>query len=500
MASKRERDVQAKLIADQQATIAELRALVAEMRAMLEQMRVAGAAREAELAAKLEAMQRKAFGKKSEKMPSPKDALRKADQTKADPAATQLKRKQNEERKAELGTDVIPHEVPAAERVCPACESTDLDEQTPKERVDYDYVPGYFRRRVHQQQVLACSCCRTQLVAPAPNRPFEKSPYGAGLIAHVVVQKCACSVPIYRLEKQFKWLGIPVSRSTMTDLFHMAAEKVRPLYERLLYRIAHSDVVLADETTMMIQEPNKRGYVWTFRTDKLIAYKFSPSRSGTTPIAVLGGTEGTLLVDAYTGYNPVVDVDGRVRAGCLAHVRRKFFDALPTAPEAQQALDLILDVYRVEHKAVALQIVRTKKHAKLRNTDSRAAMQRLQDWLVAQRGLDLPKGPLGKAVSYALANWDHLQVFLDDVQVPVDNNASERALRIVALGRKNFLFVGHPQAGQNLAILYSLMATCEAHGIDPHAYLADVLVRIDEHPAKLIDKLLPDQWAAPSKA
>jgi transposase len=187
------------------------------------------------------------------------------------------------------------------------------------ERVDYDFVPGYFRRRVHQLQTLLCTHCQTEVMARAPTRPFENSPYGAGLIAHVVVQKCACSMPIYRLEKQFQWLGIPVSRSTMTDLFHMAADKVRPLYERLLYRIAHSDVVLADETTMTIQERAKRGYMWTVRTDNLIAYKFSTTRSGKTPLNVLGGTEGTLVVDANTGYNPVVDVDGRVRAGCLAH-------------------------------------------------------------------------------------------------------------------------------------------------------------------------------------
>jgi transposase len=220
VATKRERDAQAKLIADQQATIDELRALVTEMRTMLEQLRVASAAREAELAAKLEALQRKAFGKKSEKMRSPKDALRKQDQKKADPAATQLKRKQNEQRKAELDTEVVAHEVPETERVCPSCASTELQKQAPKERTDFDYVPGYFRRRVHQQQALVCQRCNTEVVAPAPKRPFEKSPYGAGLIAHVVVQKCACSVPIYRLEKQFSWLGIPVSRSTMTDLFH----------------------------------------------------------------------------------------------------------------------------------------------------------------------------------------------------------------------------------------------------------------------------------------
>ena len=499
MASRR--DEQAKLIADQQATIADLRALVADLRAMLEKIQASSNAREAELAAKLEAVTRKVFGKSSEKMPSPAKELRKASTTpEVDAARAKQKRKQNEERKNELETEVVPHVVPPDQRACPECSSKDLAAGESSSRVDYDYVPGYFRRRVHQQEVLVCPCCQTRVVAEAPPRPFDKSPYGPGLIAHVVVQKCACSVPIYRLEKQFQWLGIPLSRSTMTDLFHMAAEKLRPLYQRLLYRVAHADIVLADETTLSIQKRKKRGYMWTFRTGKLVTYKFSADRSGQTPRDVLGGTTGTLLVDAYTGYNPVVDVDGRVRAGCLAHVRRKFFDALSAAPEAQQALDLILDVYRVEHKAMELGIVRTDAHARLRKKESRAAMKRLHAWLTEHNGRYPPKGPMGKAISYALENWDHFQVFLDDVHVPVDNNASERALRIVALGRKNFLFVGHEDAGQNLAMLYSLMATCEEHGVDPHAYLADVLLRIDDHPNRLIDELLPDLWALPQPA
>lgn len=281
----------------------------------------------------------------------------------------------------------------------------------------------------------------------------------------------------------------------MNDLFHAAAEKLKPLYQRLILRVANNDIVLADETTLAMQN-KKRGYMWTFRTDKLVTYKFSAGRSGKTPREVLGGTKGTLLVDAYTGYNPVLDVDGRKRAACLAHVRRKFFEALATAPEAQEALDIILDVYRIEHRATEAGIVRTDAHARLRKKDSRAAMKKLRAWLDHHRDRYPPKGPLGKAISYALDNWDELQLFLDDVNVPVDNNASERALRIVALGRKNFMFVGHEDAGQNLAILYSLMATCEEHAVDPQAYLADVLVRIDEHPNKRIDDLLPDRWTA----
>ena len=500
MASRR--DEQARLIADQQATIAQLSAsvtqlntLIGELRAMMEQIRTASSAREQELQGQLEAMTRRALGKSSEKMPSPKDALRKKDATKADPAATQQKRRDNQARKDALETVDVSHSVGEADRTCANCTGSDMQQGVTRQRIDYDYVPGYFRRRVHQQEVLVCGGCKTEVAANLPKRPFDKSPYGPGLIAHVVVQKCACSVPIYRLEKQFKWLGIPMSRSTMTDLFHMTAEKLRPLYQRLLYRIAQSDIVLADETTLTMQDRAKCGYMWTFRTTKLIAYKFSPSRSGATPKQVLGGTTGTLVVDAYTGYNPVVDVDGRVRAGCLAHVRRKFFDALATTPEAQTVMDLILDVYRVEHLATERGITRSKAHAALRDTDSRTAMAKLHVWLTMQHGTHLPKGPMGKAVAYALDNWDHLQVFLDDVRVPVDNNASERALKIVALGRKNFMFVGHEAAGQNLAVLYSLMATCEEHGVDPHAYLADVLLRVDDHPNRLIDELLPDRWA-----
>lgn len=426
------RDAQEKLIASQQATIERLTAAINDLSSAFDAYRVASQAREAELSAKLDALLRKSFGRSSEKMPTPAGELRKERSSEVAAALAKEKRKRNSERKAQLETDIVSHTVPDERRVCSACACKDLTEAEPAERVDYGYVPGYFRRRVHRQQVLVCTCCAAQVVADAPTRPFEKSPYEAGLIAHVVVQKCACSVPIYRLEKQFQWLGIPLSRSTMTDLFHAAAEKLKPLYLRLLQRVAQSDIVLADETTLAMQN-KKRCYMWTFRTDKLITYKFSAGRSGKTPRAVLGGTKGTLLVDAYTGYNPVLDVDGRQRAACLAHVRRKFFDALTTAPEAQEALDIILDVYRVEHRATEQEIVRTDVHARLRNKESRAAMKRLRTWLDHHRDRYPPKGPLGKATSYALDNWDELQIFLDDVNVPVDNNASERALRVVAV-------------------------------------------------------------------
>ncbi|MFM2420218.1 MAG: hypothetical protein RL385_4941, partial [Pseudomonadota bacterium] len=177
------------MIAEQQATIAELRALVAEMRAMLEEMRTAHAAREAELQGKLEALQRKVFGKKAEKMPSPRDALRKKDGRKADPHETARRRAASQAQKDALTTELVPHRVTDEARTCAECAGVELEAQEPKVRIDYEYVPGYFRRYVREQEVLACLCCKARVVGTVRPRPFEKSPYGPGLVAHVVVQK-----------------------------------------------------------------------------------------------------------------------------------------------------------------------------------------------------------------------------------------------------------------------------------------------------------------------
>ncbi|HEY0363908.1 MAG TPA: IS66 family transposase [Solirubrobacteraceae bacterium] len=179
---------------------------------------------------------------------------------------------------------------------------------------------------------------------------MEGGHYGPGFLAHIAVTKCADAIPLHRLAKQYQRLDIPMSRSTLTDLFHATAEKLAPISQRMLQLVRGSEIVQADETSLVMQKPFRRGFVWTFLTDEIIAYRFAPDRSGETPLAVLGGTQGTLVVDAYTGYNRVTDVDGRSRSSCLAHVRRRFFEALTSHPtQARQALDLILDIYRVEH-------------------------------------------------------------------------------------------------------------------------------------------------------
>jgi transposase len=447
-----------------------------------------------EVVAKMAAMERRILGPKSEKLPAIEREVRK--QRPVDPAATQATRRKNAELRAtRVVSEDVPHKVPAAERVCPKCDGTDLRPVGDgKVSTVLDYVPGYFRRRQHIRETLACVCGDFIVTAPGPDHSVEGARYGDSFRAFVVTSKCADSIPLYRQAKQMSRLGIPISRSTLTDLLHQAARQLAPLSKRLLALVASAEVVQADETSLKMQDPNKRGFVWTFLADQLIAYVFSSSRSGETPSTVLDASTGTLVVDMYTGYNEVTSTGGRTRAACLAHARRRFFDALPYAPEARTALELIRDVYVVEHDAKAEGIARTDEHTKLRRARSRPVMDRLHAWLVEREDQHAPKSPMGSALRYAVKNWTELTRFLDDARIPPDNNRSESALRVVALGRKNFLFVGHEQAGANIAGLYSLTATCEANGVEPIAYLTDVLGRVGSHPATALDDLLPHKW------
>lgn len=450
--------------------------------------------------AAMEALERRVLGPKSEKMPRPEDELRRKERpedAEARRLAALQRRRERAALREKLRQQTVLHHVTDEQKQCPRCGGTaSRPLGDGKETSLYEYVPGYFVRQKHVQEKVACRCGEYIATAEPPRKVVEGGQYGAGFIAHLVVMKCADSIPLHRLAKQYQRLGIPMSRSTLTDLFHAAATKVAPLAQRLLQRVAQADIVQADETSMMMQRPNRRGFLWTFLAGDLVGYRFSPDRSGETPQQVLGGTRGTLVVDAYTGYNRVTDVEGRERAGCLAHVRRKFFDALP-APEAKRALELILDVYRVEHEAKAQEIVRTPAHLALRQTQGRQAMDAFKAWLDGEKDKHAPKTPLAVAINYALNRGETLTRFLDDVRIPLDNNASERALRVVALGRKNFLFVGDPESGANLAGLYSLVSTCDSHDIDPVAYLQDVMLRVDTHPASRIDELLPDRWEPP---
>lgn len=333
--------------------------------------------------------------------------------------------------------------------------------------------------------------------AAAPPAVADGGHYGPGLYAHVVVSKCDDSLPLYRIEKAFAREGFTIPRSTLCSLFHRAAELLAPIADRLLELACQDSYLSADETRMPVQQKGgcRTGWIWTFLTDTIIAYVFSELREGKLPEALLGGTSGFLQIDAATIYDASLKENGRTRAGCWAHCRRMFFKALSGEPEeARKAMDFIVALYRIELEAADLDILGSEVHLELRRSKSAAIVDEFFELVEEQKPNHLPEGPMGKALSYASNQKETLKVFLTDPKIRLDNNLSENALRIMALGRKNFLFVGHDVAGSNLATLQTVIATCRLHGVNPYDYIRDMLLRVQTHPASRIDELLPFNW------
>lgn len=424
------------------------------------------------------------------------------------PRAAEERQKTRRERaalRAQTPTVSVNHVVPEEARRCAVCSNTKLEALGEgKKTIVWEFVPSRFVRVEHVQEVLRCPCNGFIVTAPGAPKIVEKGQYGASFLAHLAVAKCADHIPIYRLEKAFERQGVPVARSTMNELLHRASTILAPLWKRLLDIVRVRHVVGADETRLRVVRDKsgktKNGFIWTFGAcddagELDVAYVFAEDRSGATPKALLEGTKGVLLVDGYSGYNAVDEVSSRKRAACHAHLRRYFHEALPTAPCAQEMLDLVAELYRAEHAAAAQRLDDNSK-LEVRKQRAGPVRARMRKWLDSHRGRHPPKSPMAAAIRYANNLWHELGVFLDDARVPLDNNGSERALRRIALGRKNYLFVHDAESGESLAGLYSLVSTCEARKINPFEYLADVLTRVQDHPAKDLDALLPGAWAA----
>jgi transposase len=488
-----------------------------QARAEIVELRAAKGAAEGKLASaqtQLADYERRFLGRSTERVTPVDRELRRSDAKLADAAASPTsveptseddaptrKRRRKTARSEDapgLRKETIEHPVSERTRRCPHCGGMAEPIGTGKFTTEWDYVPGYFVCRRHIQEVVACRCGQHIARAEAPLRVFDRTQYGPGLIAYLIVSKCGDAMPTYRAEKHFARLGVPIARSTLGDLIHRAAEILAPLYDALLARIVGDPHGQADETSFRLQNrPDKRGFVWTFLTGKQIAYVFSGDRSGQTPAGVLGGTKGTLVVDGYTGYNHITDVDGRTRCGCWSHSRRYLFRALEQTPEARDALDLILELFRVERDAIHHNLFGTDEHLAMRRARSQPVLDQLRVWIDQQKPKHLPEGPMGAALRYISNQWKPLTVFMSDPKIPIHNNASESALRIIALARKNTLFFGNENAAHGFSVLYSLVQTAERNAVNALAYLEDVLMRVQSHPAARIDELLPDQWKPP---
>jgi transposase len=452
-----------------------------------------------ELSEKLAELERRFVGKKSErrkgtKLPPPVPP-------KSDPVAAAQKRLDNALLRAtRLETENVSVPVPKNQACgCPKCGAAELRRVGKgKSSTVYEYVQPHFRKRVFHRETLSCRCGHI-VTAPAPDRVGEKTRYAPSFIAHLIVNKCGDSNPQYRLEKAYRNVGIPMSRSTMCNLLHRGAEELRPIYAAALALVPAAEDVNADETSMRQQDLERRAFMWSFVTPELVVYRYAPNRSGSTPLEVLGDSKGRLVVDQFTGYNAVTKPGRRLRAGCLAHARRKLFDQRENS-EATEALDLIGDIYRIEAEAKEAGIVGTEAHLKLRKQRSRPLFARLLCWGRRHRGTFAPRSAMGRAIRYLLKNFRELGRFLRFATIAPDNNVAEASLRRIALGRGNYLFFGNEDAGHNFAVLYTLVASCEKHGVNAITYLTDVLTRVQKHPASRVAELLPHRWRPPDDA
>jgi len=370
-----------------------------------------------------------------------------------------------------------------------------------------DIVPAQFRVLVVRRPKYACRACEDVVVqAPAPARLIEGGLPTEATVAQVLVSKYADHLPLYRQAQIYARQGINLDRSTLADWVGRAAWLLRPIHERLLMKLKGSTKLFADETTAPVLDPGrgrtKTGQLWAYGRDDRpwggtdppgVVYVYAPDRKAERPIAHLAGFKGVLQVDGYGGYRVLAEQGGVMLAFCWSHVRRRFYElaAAGAAPIASEALERIAALYRIESEIRG------------RNADERRAVRRqqsqpiteaLEPWLREKLSMISQKTKLAEAIRYALSRWDGLTHFIDDGRIEIDSNIVERAIRPIALNRKNALFAGSDGGGEHWAIIASLIETCKLGSIDPQSYLADVITRIvNGHPNSQIDELLP--WA-----
>jgi transposase len=394
----------------------------------------------------------------------------------------------------------VEHALPEAQCTCPECGArlVQIGEETSEQ---LDYQPASLFVTEHVRGKYACKTCEGHVVTTAmPAQPIDKGRPGPGLLAQVITAKYADHVPLNRQAEIFARHRVTLARQTLCDWVAEGAALLEPLYRDLLENVLASKVIHTDDTPVPVQDRDRRqtrdGRLWVYVGDASppdIVYDYTATRSRAGPLAVLGAFRGYLQADAYAGYDALYATGRVVEVGCWAHARRHFWDA-KAADEARAllALGFIQQLYRVEAEAKDLDAA---ARGALRQAQAGPVLERFKRWLDEQADGVLPRSPIGEAVHYARAQWPALTRYVEDGDLTIDNNASERALRRVCTGRKNWLFCGSDEGGTRTAILYSIVATCKAHAIDVWAYLKDVLERIPMHPDRRRAELLPRNWA-----
>lgn len=364
-----------------------------------------------------------------------------------------------------------------------------------------DYTPGVFTVERHIRGKWACKTCETLIQAPVPPHVIDKGIPTAGLLAHTLVSKYGGHLPLYRQERIFARAGLAIPRSTLGAWVGVCGVRLQPLVDALHQEILQQGVLHADETPVQMLSPGKgkthRAYLWAYSATQFadlraVVYDFADSRAGEHARTFLGDWQGKLVCDDYGGYKAGFQ-QGIIEIGCAAHARRKFFDlhASNKSQIAEQALKFFAALYDVEREAVDLT---PDKRRALRQLHAKPVAEALRTWMTGQRKL-VPEGSaIAKALDYSLKRWEALTRYLEDGDVPVDNNWVENQIRPWAVGRANWLFAGSLRAGQRAAAIMSLIRSAQLNGHDPYAYLKDVITRLPTHRASNITELLPHRW------
>ena len=389
----------------------------------------------------------------------------------------------------------IEIDVPAAEQQCACGHAKTRIGESVSEKIEYQ--PASFVVLETVRAKYACPHCHEGVVeAPAPPQAIEKSLAGEGLLAHVVVSKYVDHTPLYRLAGIFAREGVDLSRATLCDWVADVASALTPIGDQLRREIAAATYLQTDDTTVTVLGEHGgsfKGRLWTYLDPlaRQVGFDATPTHERDGPTDFLATFRGKLQADAYAGYD-VLYASGRVlEIGCWAHARRRFVEAFLTDGSAARMVALIQQLYHVERAGADLA---PDPRRALRQEQSVPLLAKIDTLRQELARTVLPKSPFGDAVRYLTNQWTALQRFVDDGRLAIDNNRAENQLRVVAVGRKNWLFAGSFEGARRAAVLYSLVQSCKLIDVPPFDYLKDVLVRIATHPQRLIGQLTPKGW------
>jgi len=372
---------------------------------------------------------------------------------------------------------------------------------------ELEYVPGRFVVNRFVRPRMACACCEAICQAPLPSRPIERGRPGPGLLAHVLVSKFADHLPLYRQSKIYAREGIDLDRSTMADWVGKSTALLEPLADAIGRHARQGPALFADDTPVKMLSPgNKRtktARVWAYVRDErpwngpappCAWYQFTVDRKGYHPVGHLAGYTGWVHADGYAGFNGIFGQDKASEMACMAHIRRKFVDVQQSQGSAiaEAAIKRIAGLYAIEKEARGCA---AEERAALRQARTRPLFDDLEAWLHSQLPRISGKSPLAKAIRYALARLPKARPYLENGVLEIDNNSVERAMKPVAIGRRNWTFAGSQGGGKAMAIAYTLIETAKLNGVDPQAWLTDTLARIADHKINRIDELLPWRYA-----